>query len=466
MRSKISAVTSVFSIGAALLLGSVAVSSPAGATPTPRVASQLSGWVSSLNPTGGGGFNASLSSFTSSGTSIVPVDASGALGTPTVITPVCSGLVQPYGVVSFGTDANNFAFFTTNGDLWVTLNGRQHYLENLPGNYVVSGMAVDHPDAAGAHTIYVSLYSTLDNSGALEVVSYDASGALVEHTTITDPSLGALAVPTWTSSGILAPGQTSGALYRIDPTLASGKVTTLLPAGSLKSPRAATVDEQGTIYVIENGNDSLTQVNPDGSIRSLLTFGTPSDAAGAPSRGAQPPRGQFGTALAFDASTRSLLLARLDQEPPLARRRCAIPANPTTTILRVGTAPQSPTNPQATVVGTTANVSWSPSVDQVIGDLYTVTASPGGGSCSAVAPSTSCAIGGLSPQTSYSFTVLAQSAEGIGAATATVSASTAPTGPTLAATGSSTGLLGMIGLLICGGGLALTNLRRRLGAHR
>ena len=292
MRSKISAVTSVFSIGAALLLGSVAVSSPAGATPTPRVASQLSGWVSSLNPTGGGGFNASLSSFTSNGTSIVPVDASGALGTPTVITPVCSGLVQPYGVVSFGTDANNFAFSTTNGDLWVTLNGRWHYLENLPGNYVVSGMAVDHPDAPGAHTIYVSLYSTLDNSGALEVVSYDASGALVEHTTITDPSLGALAVPTWTSSGILAPGQTSGALYRIDPTLASGKVTTLLPAGSLKSPRAATVDEQGTIYVIENGNDSLTQVNPDGSIRSLLTFGTrnlPSLGVAAQSQRTRPP---------------------------------------------------------------------------------------------------------------------------------------------------------------------------------
>ena len=461
MRSRISAIRSLLTVGTSLLFGALALAAPAGATPAPRVISHLSGWVSSLNPTGGGGFNAAISSFANNNeASIVPFDSSGVSGTPTVITTTCNRQVSSNGVVAFGPDTTSFAFITTDGDLWVTVDGTQHFLESLPANYFVNGITVSDPSAAGAHTVYISLDSTLDSSAALEVLSFDATGTVLDSTTITDPALSGLDVPTWTSAGILVPSWT-GALYRIDPSGSSGTVTTLLPVGSLDQPRSAAVDAQGNIYVIENGTDSLTQVHADGSMSSVLIFGTPGGAAGAPTRGA-PANGQFGTALAFDPSTRSLLLARQNQSPPTAQRRCFL-ANLTTTILRVGTAPLAPVSPNVIASGTSATISWTSSADQVAGDVYSVTASPGGGTCSAVAPSTSCTISGLNPQTSYSFSVLAQSAEGIGAATATITAITAPS---LAATGSSTGLLGMVGLLTFGGGLALTNLRRRLVAHR
>lgn len=85
-----------------------------------------------------------------------------------------------------------------------------------------------------------------------------------------------------------------------------------------------------------------------------------------------------------------------------------------------GFAPGAPTDVTATSGVLSAGVSWaapgSIGSSPIIG--YTVTAAPGGRTCSALAPSTSCIVAGLSAGTSYSFTVTAENANGTGSSSA------------------------------------------------
>jgi len=77
--------------------------------------------------------------------------------------------------------------------------------------------------------------------------------------------------------------------------------------------------------------------------------------------------------------------------------------------LSVFGAPGAPTNVVATPGSMSADVSWTAPADDggsPLG-LYTVTASPGGQSCVASAPATSCTVGNLSDGTAYTFTVVA-----------------------------------------------------------
>jgi len=97
-------------------------------------------------------------------------------------------------------------------------------------------------------------------------------------------------------------------------------------------------------------------------------------------------------------------------------------------------ASDAPTNVTATAGDTQATIKWSaPSFDggsPITG--YTVTASPGGATCAATAPSTECAITGLTNGTTYSFTVTATNAAGAStpSASATATPYTKPGAPT------------------------------------
>lgn len=97
--------------------------------------------------------------------------------------------------------------------------------------------------------------------------------------------------------------------------------------------------------------------------------------------------------------------------------------------------PDAPGAPQVTEVGDgEVTVSWDVPGDggsAITG--YTVTSEPGGVTCSAVAPATSCTVTGLENGTEYTFTVTATNAEGTGAASAPSAPATpkaAPAPPT------------------------------------
>lgn len=98
------------------------------------------------------------------------------------------------------------------------------------------------------------------------------------------------------------------------------------------------------------------------------------------------------------------------------------------------TTADAPTNVNATAGDTQATISWSaPSFDggsSITG--YTVTASPGGATCTTSAPSTECIVTGLTNGITYSFTVTATNAAGTSAASGSAAATpfTKPGAPT------------------------------------
>ena len=75
--------------------------------------------------------------------------------------------------------------------------------------------------------------------------------------------------------------------------------------------------------------------------------------------------------------------------------------------------PGSPSNPLATAGPASAVVTWSaPAAGSSAVGSYTATATPGGQTCNALAPVTTCTISGLTNGTSYTFTVMATNIAG------------------------------------------------------
>lgn len=85
-----------------------------------------------------------------------------------------------------------------------------------------------------------------------------------------------------------------------------------------------------------------------------------------------------------------------------------------------GKTPGPPSNVTATAGTLSATVDWSPPASPGSTPVsgYTVTASPGGRTCSALAPATTCKVARLSAGTSYTFTVAAENTYGLGQSSA------------------------------------------------
>ena len=94
----------------------------------------------------------------------------------------------------------------------------------------------------------------------------------------------------------------------------------------------------------------------------------------------------------------------------------------------VSAAPSAPSNPSATAGNGQATVSWSAPSGGGSASSYTVTASPGGATCTVNAPATTCTVTGLTNGTSYTFSIVATNSDGDSSA-ATTSAVTPSTTP-------------------------------------
>ena len=97
-------------------------------------------------------------------------------------------------------------------------------------------------------------------------------------------------------------------------------------------------------------------------------------------------------------------------------------------VIGVLDVPIAPAAPTAVAGEERATVTVAPIAGAAI-TAYTVTASPGGGTCAVAAGATSCTVTGLAPGTAYTFTAAATNSAGTSAASA-VSAAVTPTAPT------------------------------------
>ena len=124
--------------------------------------------------------------------------------------------------------------------------------------------------------------------------------------------------------------------------------------------------------------------------------------------------------------------------------------------------PGTPLTVQAVAGAGSATVSWTASASGGAPVQYTVTASPGGRSCTVAAPLTSCVVTGLTAGQSYTFTVVAENAGG--ASGASSSASTTVISEIQAIPIMSEWAMGLL-ILLMGGGM-VWQMRRNLGARR
>lgn len=108
--------------------------------------------------------------------------------------------------------------------------------------------------------------------------------------------------------------------------------------------------------------------------------------------------------------------------------------------LSANTAPGAPTSVSATAGNAVASVSWTAPIDTggTTVNSYTVTTSPGGETCSATAPATTCEVLRLTNGTAYTFAVTATNTTGTSAASNS-SAAVTPTAPVVAPAPSSGG---------------------------
>ncbi|WP_295427894.1 IPTL-CTERM sorting domain-containing protein [uncultured Thiodictyon sp.] len=189
----------------------------------------------------------------------------------------------------------------------------------------------------------------------------------------------------------------------------------------------STIDAATEAVAAAPVNQSSCTVNATGIAGGLLTGGVtnpitltnPSGGGGwgvfsmalTPS-GTAASWGAFatGSCLVFANAGRTLRLSMIPDTLPAAQASQFLQNALSAVLGAQGLA--APTNAVATAGQASATVQWTASTSPGITG-YTVTSEPGGLTCTAAAPATSCTVAGLSSGTSYTFTVVASNGQAL-----------------------------------------------------
>lgn len=234
-------------------------------------------------------------------------------------------------------------------------------------------------------------------------------GSAVTHYTATATAGGAFCTATPPDTSCVVQGLTLGVSYAFTVVATNGVGDSPASAASAPVVPLAVVAEAPTAVVAVAGNRqatvSFTPAADDGG--SAVTRYTVTAAPGGAFCTATPPAT---TCVVADltplvAHTFSVVATNgIGDSPASADSAPVVPMR----------TPDSPTAVAAVVNGTQVTVSFTPSASDGGSAItrYTVAAAPGGASCIATPPATSCSVAGLTPGASYAFSVVATNGMG------------------------------------------------------
>lgn len=278
-----------------------------------------------------------------------------------------------------------------------------------PGGACVLGVCATVPAAPTevevrrvVDTIRVS-WKAPDSNGGLPLLGYEVEAA---------PGLGAVVDPAATAATL--PGVIEGTTYSV-AVRALNAVGRSSPAGapplSISAPSVPGAPQ--------------SVVATAGARSASVTFAEPLDDGGRAIAEYKVTASPGGASVSVDAGTFAVTIGGLSPRVPHTFTVTATneigtgaPSSPSNVVTPTGLPPGAPTSVTATAGPRRATVSWVPPADAGDGPLlgYTITTNPGGTETSADAGATSAVITGLTPNTSYTFTVAARNAEGTGPA--------------------------------------------------
>lgn len=352
------------------------------------------------------------------------------------------GRITPAGVVTtFGSPAEGVAAPASivsgpDGNLWFT-----SYWYNVIGRITPTGVITTFttPGLFGPHTITSgpdgNLWFTLPGEFSIGRITPAGTITLFGGSGIKGPTA-------------IAPGPDGHLWFTNDTTRSVGRMSTsglvvsTFPDTGRTSPFGMSFGPDGNLWLTDAETNVIRTVGTDRSgpdvpgaptgvsatsedRRSTVTWSAPLSDGGAPVTGYSVIAGNQGLGCTWGGGPLTCTVEGLPNgvsHPIYVVARNAVGFGPSPPAVAVvpGGVPSVPMSITATAGDTEVTITWAPPTPggraPVAG--YTVTASPGGRTCTSLADPTWCTVRGLTNGTSYTFTVAATNANGTGPSSA------------------------------------------------